>query len=117
LPGWRQSETIVRMPHNFDEDLHLDAAGAPLAKGPVDPHSEKMFRIWVWVSQDATTAAARGSMDWGDDPVSPRWECPTTLFQDSPRFSPGSAKGMAIALVKNGNKKKYFGWWDKVTIV
>ena len=106
------------MPHNFDEKLNLDSAGAPLAKGPVDPHSEKMFRIWVWVTQDDTDAAARGSMDWGDNPVSPEWNCTTELWGDSPPFSTGAtAKCMAVALVKRGNDRVFYGWWDDAEIV
>jgi hypothetical protein len=103
------------VPHRFADHLHLDAAGAPLAKGPVFPPGEKVFRIWVWVTQEEK--AARGSMDWGNNPVSPEWDCTTTLWQDSPRFSTGPALGMAVALVKRGNDKVYFGWWDDVEIV
>jgi hypothetical protein len=105
------------MAHRFDDELHLDPQGAPLAGGPVDPPSENIYKIWVWVSQNHKGAAARGSMDWGNNPVSPHWDCQTTLFQDSHRFVPGKAEGMAVALVKRGNKEEYFGWWDDVEIV
>jgi hypothetical protein len=99
------------MAHRFDDTLKLDPNGAPLAAGPVDPPSEDVYRIWVWVSQNDRGAAARGSRDWGNNPVTPRWDCPTTLFQDSKRFVPGDAEGMAVALVKRGNDKEYYGWW------
>jgi hypothetical protein len=105
------------MAHKFDDFLHLDAAGAPLAQGPVHPPGERMFRIWVWVTQEKTDAAARGSVDWGNGPVSPHWDCATTLWQDSPRFEKGAALGMAVAVVKHGNGTKLFGWWDDVEIV
>ena len=106
------------MAHKFAKKLSLDPqTGAPLAKGPVDPATEEMYRIWVWISQDETKAAARGSFDWGNNPVSPEWECPTTLFADSPRFEAGKkAKGMAVAWVKDGTAKKYYGWWDEPDI-
>jgi hypothetical protein len=89
----------------------------------VDPTSEDVYWIAVWVYQKVggKTAAARGSKDWGNSPVTPKWECPTTLFQasnePSNRFTPGPALGMAVAVVKDGNKKKYFGWWDNTEIV
>lgn len=105
------------MAHKFAHRIRLDAAGAPLAKGPVQPRGEKIFKIWVWVTQERSAAAARGSFDWGNDPVSPRWNCPTTLMQDSPRFVPGPALGMAIALVKRGDRKEYFGWWDEDVVI
>lgn len=105
------------MAHRFAHRIRLDAAGAPLAKGPVQPRGEKFFRIWVWVTQEHSAAAARGSMDWGNNPVSPTWECATTLMDNSPRFERGPALGMAIALVKKGNGKEYFGWWDDEVVI
>src|ERR687891_588574 len=105
------------MAHRFDDKLRLDPAGAPLAAGPVHPPGERMYRIWVWGTPEKTGAAARGSMDWGNGPVSPHWDCPTTLWQDSPRFETGHpALGMAVALAKHGNGTKLFGWWDDVEI-
>ena len=103
--------------HKFAHHISLEANGAPLAKGPVEPTSEAMFRIWVWVSQEKTGAAARGSMDWSNNPKTPHWDCPTTLFQDSPRFKNGPALGMAVALVKDGSGKKFFGWWDEKVVI
>ena len=105
------------MAHRFDHHIRLDANGAPLAKGPVDPQHEAIFRIWVWVSQEGSGAAARGSMDWGNSPVSPEWNCATTVFQDSPPFKKGPALGMAVAWVKKGNGKEYFGWWDEKVVI
>jgi hypothetical protein len=104
--------------HKFAHNLRLDPNGAPLAKGPVEPKNEAMYRIWVWVSQEKSGAAAKGWVDWDNNPVTPQWNCPTTLFENSPRFKKGPALGMAVALVKDGNGKKYYGWWDgKVEIV
>ena len=106
------------MAHKFDNNINLDGAGAPLAKGPVDPPVESMIKIWVWVSQEHTDAAARGSVDWSNSPVSPKWDCATTLWQDSPPFEKGhKALGMAVALVKDGASTKLYGWSDKIDIV
>jgi hypothetical protein len=104
--------------HKFFDRLRLDPqTGAPLAAGPVDPPTEDMYRIWVWVSQNYRGAAARGSMDWTNDPVSPCWNCPTGLFPGSNAFVAGQAVGMAVALVQKGNQQEFFGWWDDVEIV
>jgi hypothetical protein len=104
--------------HKFSKKLRLDPqTGAPRATGPVDPPEENMFRIWVWVSQNKRGAAARGSADWTRNPVTPKWECPTTLFDASTPFKKGMAEGMAVALVKRGNKEEYFGWWEEVEII
>jgi hypothetical protein len=106
------------MAHRFDTDISLGANGAPLATGPVEPKEEEMFRIWVWVTQKETGAAARGSRNWSANPKSPNWNCGTRLFKNSPPFAKGPALGMAVALVKKPNGKEYFGWWDgKVKIV
>jgi hypothetical protein len=106
------------MAHKFARKIHLDANGAPLARGPVEPEEEAMYRIWVWVTQEQSGAAARGSADWSNSPKSPKWNCTTTLFDGSPPFQDGDALGMAVALVKKGNGQEYFGWWDgKVEIV
>ena len=106
------------MAHKFADQLKLDASNAlSLATGPVDPPSEEMFRIWVWLYQSKTKAAGRGSKDWGNTPVSPTWDCPISMFPDSNQFEKGPAVGMAIAEVKKGNRREYFGWWDKVKIV
>jgi hypothetical protein len=104
--------------HKFFDRLRLDPqAGAPLAAGPVDPPTEEMYRIWVWVSQNYRGAAARGSGNWTNNPKSPSWDCPTTLFDGSSRFVPGQAEAMAVALIKKGDKQEFFGWWDDVEIV
>jgi hypothetical protein len=104
------------MAHRFAHRIKLDPAGAPLAKGPRQTRDEPIFRIWVWVTQEKSKAAARGSMDFGNNPVA-RWECTTTLMENSPRFERGPALGMAIALVKKGNAKEYFGWWDDQVVI
>jgi hypothetical protein len=104
--------------HKFFDRLRLDPqTGAPLAAGPVDPPTEDMYRIWVWVSQNYSGAAATGRMNWENNPVTPCWACPTERFQGSNPFVPGQAVGMAVALVKKGNTREYFGWWDDVDIV
>jgi hypothetical protein len=110
------------MAYRFADELELDQpTGAPLAKGPVGPG--EMLWIGVWVYQDSRRAAGRGSKDWGNSPLPPgsTWECATDLFQasnqKSDRFVPGPALGMAVALVREDNKKKYYGWWDDTEIV
>jgi|SRR5215211_1389005 len=110
------------MAYRFADQLKLDApTGAPIAKGPVEPG--EMLWIVVWVYQDGRRAASRGSKDWATNPLpaGSTWECTTALFEatgePSDRFVPGPALGMAVALVRENNKKKYFGWWDDTEIV
>jgi hypothetical protein len=110
------------MAYKFADELKLDAqTGAPLAKGPVGPG--EMLWIVVWVYQDWRRAAARGSKDLSNNPLPPgsTWECTTALFEasnhKSDRFVAGPALGMAVALVREDNKKKYYGWWDDTEIV
>jgi hypothetical protein len=104
--------------HRFFDKLTLDpATGTPRAAGPVDPPTESMCRIWVWLSQNERGAAARGSADWSSNPVTPTWQCATTPFDASKPFKKGKAEGMAVALVKKGNQEEYFGWWEDVEII
>jgi hypothetical protein len=110
------------MPYRFADELKLDPqTGAPLAKGPVGPG--EMLWIAVWVYQDGRRAASRGRGDWGNNPLpaGSTWDCKTDLFdalnEGSDRFVPGPALGMAVALVREDNKKKYYGWWDDTQIV
>jgi hypothetical protein len=104
------------MAHKFAHHISLDPAGAPLAKGPTATKDPPIFRISVWVTQEKSKAAARGSKDFGNNPKA-KWECATTLMENSPRFQKGPALGMAIALVKKGNGKEYFGWWDDDVVI
>jgi len=114
-----ESETIASlMPHNFDNPLKIDAAtGGVLAKGPVDPNQGKIYWITVWVYEVNGVAAARGSKDFSGNPATQSWDCPTTLFQDSKKFSEGPVVGVAIARVKDGGTKEYFGWWEEVDLI
>jgi hypothetical protein len=104
--------------HKFFDRLLLDSnTGTPLAAGPVDPPTEAMYQIWVWISQNQSGAAATGSGKWEEDPVTPSWECTTKLFDSSQPFVRGEAQCMAVALVKKGDSKAFFGWWDDVEIL
>ena len=75
-----------------------------------------MSWIGVWIYQDGTAAAARGSNNW-TTPMTGKWDCPITLFPASNPFIAGDAQGMAVAVITKGGITQYYGWWDKVKIV
>jgi hypothetical protein len=104
------------MAHKFDQKLPLDpGTGLPLARGPVQA-GEPMSRITVWLYQNGTAAAARGSKDW-TTPATGTWDCPITFFPASNPFSTGDALGMAVAVIIKDGTTQYYGWWDKVKII
>jgi hypothetical protein len=115
--------------HNFNNSLRLSKPqpgpyprprSAPLARGPVaDDETVAWMQVWIYQNRGpGRAAAAYGTGDWSNAPISDKWRIPTKLVKNSDDFvARKPAQATALALVEDKNKDKEFYWWSEAVMI